>query len=520
MVGEPAAVPDVVVEPRAGRRGREQRRGERLKPAAPRIRQPVRDIPVYELLDADGLETIHQASMTILAEIGIEFRDAEALELWRAAGADVKGQRVRIAPELIMAKLDLIPESFVQHARNPARSVVVGGKHMVYAPVYGSPFVRGFDGIRRYGTLEDFRNLVKLTYMMPCLQHSGGVVCEPVDVPVPKRHLDMVYSHIRYSDKPFMGMVTAPERALDSVRLAEICFGRDFVDRNTVMTSVVNCNSPLVWDGIMLGALKVYARHNQAVLITPFIMAGAMAPAATAGAIAQLNAEVVAGLAFTQLIRPGVPMVYGSFVTTVSMRSGAPMMGTPEPAHMIYACTQLARKYKVPVRTGGMLCGAKIADAQAAYESMQTMIPTLMAGTNFVLHAAGWLEAGLCAGYGKFVMDCEQIAMLQKFGRGLDLSTEGIAMDALREVGPGGHYLGCAHTMRHYTDAFFLPEVADNNSFEQWEAEGARDTDARATAIAARMLQDYEAPPLDPAIDEALQDYVIRRKSELADTVR
>jgi len=509
-----------VDEPRQARRGRELRRGERLRPPTIQIRQPVHEIPIYELLDTAGLETIHDASMIILEEVGIEFRDAEALDLWRAAGAEVRDQRVRIPRELLLAKLALLPETYVQHARNPERNVVVGGRHMVYAPVYGSPFVRGFDGQRRYGTLDDFRNLVKLTYMAGCLQHSGGVVCEPVDVPVPKRHLDMVYSHIKYSDKPFMGMVTAPERALDSVRLAEIAFGREFVDRNTVMTSVVNCNSPLVWDGIMLGALKVYARHNQAVLVTPFIMAGAMAPAATAGAIAQLNAEVLAGLAFTQLVRPGVPMVYGSFVTTVSMRSGAPMMGTPEPAHMIYACTQLARRYKLPVRTGGMLCGSKIADAQAAFESMQTMIPTLMAGTNFVLHSAGWLEAGLCAGYGKFVMDCEQIAMLQKFGQGIDVSPEGIALDAVREVGPGGHYLGCAHTMRHYQDAFFLPEIADNNSVEQWEAEGAHDTNARATAVAERMLKEYQAPPLDPAIDEALLDYVARRKGELADTVR
>jgi trimethylamine--corrinoid protein Co-methyltransferase len=389
----------------------------------------------------------------------------------------------------------------------------------VTAPTYGSPFVRGFDGERRYGTLEDLHNFVKLTATTPHLDHSGGVICEPVDVPVPKRHLEIVLAHLTLSDKPFMGMVTAPERAADCVRMAEIAFGAEFVDSHAVMTSVVNCNSPLVWDGIMLGALKVYARAHQAVLVTPFIMAGAMAPAATAGAIAQLNAEVLAGLAFTQLVRPGVPMVYGSFVTTVSMRSGAPMMGTPEPAQMIYVCAQLARRYGIPVRTGGMLCGSKIADAQAAYESMQTMLPTVLAGTDFVLHSAGWLEAGLAAGYAKFAMDLEQVAMLRRFAQGIDLSAEGLGLEAVREVGPGGHYLGCAHTLRRYTDAFFLPELADNASFEQWLAEGATDLDQRATARARRMLDAWEKPPLDPAVAEALDDFVRRRKAELPDAV-
>src|SRR3990170_487505 len=325
--------------------------------AAPIVqkRYITREIPLYELIDAAGVELIHEHSMTILEEIGAEFTQA---------------------------------------ARNPERSVVIGGRNTVFAPTYGSPFVRDFDNVRRYGTLQDLRNFVKLAYMTPELHHSGGVICEPVDVPVPKRHLDIVYSHIKYSDKPFMGMVTTPPRAEDTVRMAEILFGKDVVGPRTVLISVVNCNSPLVWDAAMLGALTVYARHNQAVLVTPFIMAGAMAPAATAGSVAQLNAEVTAGIAYAQLVRPGAPMVYGNFVTTVSMLSGAPMMGTPEPAMMIYVTAQLARRYGLPVRTGGMLTGSKVADAQAAYESMATMLPTLMAGANFVLHCAGWLEAG------------------------------------------------------------------------------------------------------------------------------
>ena len=505
----------------AGKRrgGRAARRRERADAPIVQKLYITREIPVYELLDEAGIDLLHHTSMQILEEIGIDFRDPDALADWKQAGADVQGNRVHIPRALIEEKLALVPSSYTQHARNPERNVVVGGDCTVFAPTFGSPFVRDFEGRRRYATLEDLQNFIKLAYMTPELHHSGGAICEPVDVPVPKRHLDIVFSHIKYSDKPFMGVQSAPERALDSCRMCEILFGADFIRRNTVMTSVVNCNSPLVWDASMLGALRHYARHNQAVLITPFIMAGAMAPVATAGAIAQLNAEVTAGLAYSQLVRPGVPMVYGSFLSTVSMQSGAPMMGTPETWQMIYVVGQLARRYRVPMRSGGMLNGAKIADAQAACESVQTMNATLLAGTNFVLHAAGWLEAGLTAGYGKFVMDSEQLAMMQNFCSPLDLSENGLAMEALREVGPGNHYLGCAHTRRNYLNGFFIPAVADNNSFEQWQAEGGKSHEQRAVQIAQRQLQRYRPPPLDAATEEALLAFMARRRSELPDTV-
>jgi len=502
------------------RGGIEGRRVARATAPIVQKRYITRKIPIYELVSPEGIELLHETSMIILEEIGIDFRDEPALAAWRQAGADIRGQRVRIPRALLMEKLALAPAEYTQHARNPERSVVIGGRNTVFAPTYGPPFVRDFENRRRYGTLEDLQNFVKLAYMTPNLHHSGGVICEPVDVPVPKRHLDIVYSHMRLSDKPFMGIVTAEERAEDCVALCRILFGDAFIDAgNTVMTSVVNCNSPLVWDATMLSALRVYARNNQAVLVTPFIMAGAMSPASTAGSIAQLNAEVTAGIAYAQLVRPGSPMVYGNFVTTVSMQSGAPMMGTPEPAMMIYATAQLARRYKLPVRTGGMLNGSKIADAQAAYESVQTMIPTLMAGTNFVLHSAGWLEAGLAAGYGKFMLDADQIAMLQQFAEGLDLSEESIAMEAIREVGPGGHYLGCAHTQRNFQTAFYTSTIADNNSYEQWEAEGAKDANARATERAVKILAAYEPPPIDEGVDEALRDFIRRRKAVLPDGV-
>ena len=499
--------------------GRAARRKQRLNAPIVQRRYITRDIPLYELLDAEGIEIIHENSMTILEEIGVEFRDDDALERWRAAGAEVSDSRVRIPRELAMATLALAPSEFTQHARNPERNIVVGGRNTVFAPTYGSPFVRDLDGERRYGTLEDLQNCVKLTYMTPVLHHSGGVICEQVDVPVSKRHLDIVYSHIKYSDKPFMGMVTTGSRAEDSVALCKVLFGDDFVEDNTVLISVTNCNSPLVWDETMLAALRIYAQHNQAVLVTPFIMAGAMSPASTAGAIAQLNAEAIAGMCFAQLVRPGAPVVYGNFVTTVSMQSGAPVMGTPEPAMMIYVTAQLARRYGVPIRTGGMLTGSKVADAQAAYESMQTMLPTLLAGTNFVLHSAGWLEAGLSAGYAKFILDTDQIAMLDVFAGNIDLSTEAQAMDAVREVGPGSHYLGCEHTQRNYETAFYRPFTADNNSFEQWLEEGGKDADTRARKTARNMLDAYEAPPLDPGVDEAVRDFIARRKAELPDGV-
>ena len=503
---------------RGGTQGRHHERGS--APLA-QLRPVNRRIPEYAYFTEEGLDRIHGASMTILEEVGVEFRDPVALEAWKKARAKIVGERVHIDRGLLMELLSHAPASFVQHARNPERSVPVGGRNTIFVPTYGSPFVRDFENKRRYGTLEDLQNFVKLAYLSPNIHHSGGVICEPVDVPVPKRHLDIVYSHIKYSDKPYMGIVTAPERAEDCVSMARILFGNDFIDAgNTVMASIVNCNSPLVWDETMLSALRVYARANQAVLVTPFIMAGAMAPASTAGAIAQLNAEALAGIAYAQLERPGSPMIYGSFVTTVSMQSGAPMMGTAEPAMMIYACCQLARRYKLPVRTGGMLNGSKIADAQAAYESMGTMIPTIMAGTNFVMHTAGWLEAGLSAGYAKFMLDVDQLASLQIFAEGPDLSDEALALEAVREVGPGGHYLGCAHTQRNFKTAFYTSNIADNNSFEQWEAEGARDANQRAAERARKLLAQYEAPPLDPGVDEALKDFIARKKAGLPDNVR
>jgi trimethylamine---corrinoid protein Co-methyltransferase len=454
----------------------------------------------------------------VLEEIGIEFRDdAEALALWKEAGCEVRGERVHFPKGLCRSLLQTAPPVFTQHARNPARSVEIGGKATVFAPVYGPPFVRDLDGQRRYATIEDFRNFVKLAYLAPALHHSGGTVCEPVDIPVNKRHLDMVYSHMRLSDKPFMGSVTAPERAQDTVDMCKILFGESFVDQNCVVINLINANSPMVFDETMLGAAKVYARNNQATVISPFILAGAMSPVTVAGTLTQILAEVLAGAAFTQLIRPGAPVLFGTFAASISMQSGAPTFGTPEPSLVSYGAAQLARRLGIPFRTGGSLCGSKVPDAQAAHESANTLNTTLLAGTNFVLHAAGWLEGGLVSSYEKFMIDIDQLGMMQRMAEGVDLSETGQAMDAIREVGPGSHYLGCAHTQANFQTAFYRSNLADNNSYEQWLAEGEKRVEARANALCRTWLDQYQAPDLDPAIDEALTAFIRNRKDSMPD---
>jgi trimethylamine--corrinoid protein Co-methyltransferase len=479
-----------------------------------------RNVPYYEVLSEEGLQTIEHNAETVLEEIGIDFRDdAEALQLWREAGAEVNGERVRIPRGLARRLIqDNAPSEFTQHARNSERSVKIGGPHTVFVPGYGSPFVRDLDHGRRYGTLEDFQNLVKLAYMSRSLHHSGGTICEPVDLPVNKRHLDMLYSHIRYSDKCFMGSVTHPDRAQDTVDMAKIVFGEDFVASNTVVTSLINANSPMVFDETMLGAAKVYARNNQACVISPFILAGAMSPVTIAATLTQILAEAMAGMAFTQIVRPGAPVVFGTFASSMSMQSGAPTFGTPEPALVLYGAAHLARRLGVPFRSGGSLTASKIADAQAAAESANTIIATGLAGVNFCLHSAGWLEGGLVMGYEKFMLDVDQLGMVQTFLNGIDLSENGQGLDALRETGPGHHFLGSSHTQANFETAFYRSTTADNNSFEQWDSDGGLDAAQRANKLWKKTLAEYEAPPIDPGIDEALQEFIAKKKAEFPDS--
>ena len=499
-----------------GRAARRESRAAKVTAAAPYL---IRSVPCQEVLNEEGLARIEANADQLLQDIGIEFRDDdEVLNLWRDAGADVRDQRVRFPKGLLRQLIATAPTQFTQHARNPARSVEIGGDNMVFAPVYGPPFVRDMDGGRRYGTIEDFRNFVKLAYLSPHIHHSGGTVCEPVDLPVNKRHLDMVYSHIKLSDKPFMGSVTATERAQDSVDMAKLVFGDEFVEHNVVMVNLINANSPLLFDGTMLGALKVYARHHQACVVSPFILSGAMSPVTVAGTLSQLLAEAMAGVALTQIIRPGVPVIFGTFVSSISMQSGAPTFGTPESNLLLLGAAQLARRLNLPFRSGGALCASKVTDAQAAYESANTLQATMNGGVNFVLHGAGWLEGGLCSSYEKFVMDCDQLGMMAVYAKGVDLSENGQAMDAIHEVGPGGHFLGCDHTQRNFEQAFYISGIADNNSVEQWEIDGSLDATARANGLWKQMLADYMAPELDPAIDEALGEFITNKKAAVPDS--
>jgi trimethylamine---corrinoid protein Co-methyltransferase len=499
-----------------GRRsgGGAARRAERTAPRFEAARFIERRIPNYEILDEEGLALIEANAETVLEEIGVNFVDNPgALARWRATGADVQGERVHIPRGLARRLCATAPSSFTQTARNPERSVEIGGKNLVLAPVYGPPFVHDIEGGRRYATIEDFRNLVKLGYMSEWLHHSGGTVCEPTDVAVNKRHLDMLLTHMTLSDKPFMGSVTEPSRATDSVEMCKILFGNEKVGPNCYMTSLININSPLTFDSVMMGALEVYAAAGQACIVSPFIVGGAMAPVSVAGTLTQLLAEVLAGVAYSQLINPGAPVIFGAFVTSIDMNSGAPTFGTPEASKILFGAGQLARRLGLPFRSGGGLCGSKLPDAQAAYETANTLQAALLGGVNFMLHACGWLEGGLVSSYEKFVLDADQLGLLHALAAGIDLSENGQAMDAIREVGPGGHYLGCAHTQANFKSAFWRSNVFDYRPYETWSEDGARDSMQLASTRVRKLLAEYVPPQLDPGISEALAEFVERRKA-------
>jgi trimethylamine---corrinoid protein Co-methyltransferase len=500
--------------PRSRRGGGAARRAERTSHRVEAARFIERRIPNYEILDEEGLALIEANAETLLEEIGVNFVDNEpALALWREAGADVDGERVHIPRGLARRLCATAPARFTQVARNPERSVEIGGRNLVLAPVYGPPFVRDLEGGRRYATIEDFRNLVRLGYMSKWLHHSGGTLCEPTDVAVNKRHLDMLLAHMTLSDKPFMGSVTEPGRASDSVEMCRILFGAERVGPECCMTSLININSPLTFDSTMMGALEVYARAGQACIVSPFIVGGAMAPVSVAGTLTQLLAECLAGIAYSQLINPGAPVIFGAFVTSIDMNSGAPTFGTPEASKILYGAGQLARRLNLPFRSGGGLCGSKLPDAQAGYETANTLQAALLGGVNFMLHACGWLEGGLVSSFEKFVLDADQLGVLHSLAEGIDLSENGQAMDAIAEVGPGGHYLGCAHTQANFETAFWRSGVFDYRPFETWSEAGAQDSMQIANARMRRMLAEYAPPPLDPGIAEALADFVARRKA-------
>ena len=479
-----------------------------------------RNMPCAKILDDDGIELIEHNADYLLKNVGIEYRDdPESLEIWKKAGALINGENVKIDGKELREIIASAPSQFTQHARNQEKNVIIGDPYMVVAPGYGPPFIRNIDEGRRYANINDFENFIKLAYMLPSIHHSGGTVCEPVDIPVHKRHLDMVYSHMKYSDKPFMGSVTAQNRAQDTIEMCKILFSDEFVDQHCVVINLINANSPLVFDDTMMSALKTYSSHNQACVISPFILAGAMSPVSVAGTLTQIYAEVLSCGAFSQLIRKGAPIVFGTFAASMSMQTGAPTFGTAEASMVTLGAKQIAQRLNLPFRSGGGLCASKIADGQAGYEAAFTLQTATMAGVNFMLHGCGWLEGGLAMGYEKFVIDADEIMQMIRLAEGIDLSENGQALNAFEEVGPGNHFLGSTHTSQNYTNAFHLVKLRDNNSYEQWLSEGSQDINQRASIYWKDLLSQYQAPELDDKIDYQLKSFISERKKIYPDSV-
>ena len=483
---------------------------------APFISRQIGPLPV---LSEEGLELIEANADRILAETGMEFRDdPEVLTIFSDAGCDVEGERVRFAPGFCRRIITATaPASFYQHARNPENNVMIGGSASVLCPSWGPPFVHDEIRGRRYASHADFVDLVKLHQMIPWLHHSGGVVCEPVDLPANKRHLDMLYAHIRWSDRAFMGAFIGAERAGHAIDMARIVFGDAAVAEKPVLYCVSNTNAPLVMDSHMSGALKTYARAGQPVACTPWTLTGAMSPATTAGTLAQVLAEALASLTLVQLVNPGAPCLMGSFASTMSMQSGAPTFGTPEAGQMVLAAGQLARRLGVPLHTVGTLSSSKLADAQSQQEAVWGLLMSLFAGANIINHATGWLEGGLVTSFEKTMMDADICGKVARFFDGIDLSDNAQAMSAIADTGPGQHFLGSEHTQMNFLTAMFRPDLPDNNSFEQWSADGGLTMTERATALWQDRLESYVDPGLDPAVDEALKAYIAKRKKEVLD---
>ncbi|WP_150523394.1 trimethylamine methyltransferase family protein [Roseibium sediminis] len=517
----------VAAEVREGRsrrgRSKAKRSGEPGQNPTLEVPYITRRIPTYDLLDEEALVRIEVTADRILAELGIEVReDAEAVRLFREAGASVSDMRenvwnVKFEPGMVRDILKTAPERFTQHARNPARSVEIGGDAMVFAPAYGSPFVMDLDNGRRYGTIEDFRNLVKLGQSSPWLHHSGGTICEPTDVPVNKRHLDMVYAHMRYSDRAFLGSITAPERAADSIDMCRILFGADFVDQNCVIMGNFNTTSPLVLDGVTAAGIRTYAAAGQGSIHLPFLLGGAVSPLTMPGSIAQCLAESLSSAALAQLVRPGAPVLMAGFLSSMSLRSGSPTFGTPEPALGSLVLGQLARRAKLPLRVAGNFSTSKMPDGQAMQQAMMSMMSAIQAGGNYILHTAGFLDGLLSMSYEKFIMDCDMAGALHSYLRGFEVNEDTLGFEALAEFGPGEHMFGSQHTLRHYETAYWDSGFNDDRTFETWDETGRVDAAQRANQRWKQILQDYEAPPIDEATDEALRDFMDRKKASMED---
>jgi trimethylamine--corrinoid protein Co-methyltransferase len=477
----------------------------------------VNPLSPVEILSERQIERIHDASMRILEDVGIDFLNDEALDCWEAAGAKVdrKEQHVWLDRHLVLETVAKAPAEFAMRARNPEHTLQIGGNNINFATVGAAPYYSDLKRGRRPGTIADYRRMVKLAQFCGPIHIVEGLLVEPQDLPVSERHLEKWYSQLTLSDNTHTTAAHGREIATDYVNMAALVFGGlDEVRRQPVFCSNVNANSPLRFDERMLGALIVYARHGQPTVITPFILAGAMSPITMAAAIAQQNAEALAGIALTQLVNPGSPVIYGGFTTNVDMQSGSPAFGTPEGALALFCGAQLARRYGLPYRGSGGLNNSKVPDAQAAYETQMSLWPAVLAQANVILHSAGWLEAGLVCSMEKFILDVEGLAMMHHFLAGLEITDDTLALDTIAEVGPGGHHFGTVHTLARYRDAFYLPIISDRQNYENWRDNGAMDAAQRAHQKANEFLAAYERPPLDPAVEEALREYVDKKKGE------
>ncbi len=472
-------------------------------------------MPKYEILSQEALHKLDQGWRRLVSEIGVEFMSDRALDLFKKAGQSVEGNNVKFDPDFVMEQVKKAPSEFDVQARNPKNSVHIGGDYMVFSGVYGPPFVRDGD-VRRDATMNDYVNFTKLAQSFPELDSAGGVICEPNDASLDTRHIDMTYALQTLTDKIYMGNVVSGPRAQDVLKMTEIVFGgRENIEKTPATISLINCNSPLRWDDRMLDSQFEYSAANQAVVLTPFLLMGAMSPVTIPATLAQQMAEALTGIALSQLIRPGSPVIFGSFLSNIDMQSGSPQFGTPESAIGLLATGQIARHFNLPWRSGGGLNSSQTTDAQAGYEALMTLMPAFLSGTNWIMHSAGWLEGGLVASYEKFVMDVELIRMLQAQFTPLEIDDASLAFDAHLEVGHGGHFLGAAHTMERFRDCFYRPLLSSSENFERWTRNGSKTTAVRANEIAHKKIAEYEMPHMDEAIKAELDEFVAKRKQEL-----
>ena len=493
--------------------GRSARRAARVN--GPIVHHPalISKVPVYEVTNEEGIEQIHDLAMRIVEEIGVDFRDAESLEIWGKTDAEIDGERVRVGRDTLLELVAKAPSQYIHYARNPERTVTVGERSMVISPSYGPPFIYDLDGIRRPATIDDLNNLQKLNHMASSVHIAGGPVVEPMDIAVPHRHLHMTYSAFKYSDKPIIGSVTARERAQDTVDMCKIVFGEKFASNQCCTTSLINSNSPLVWDATMLDALKVYAANNHAVMCSPFSMAAASTPATNVGTMAVVTAEALMAIAFGQLIREGAPMLFGVPAMTVALNSGAPVHGSPDSAIVQFLSGQMARRYNVPHRAIANCATSKTPDMQAGFDSMWGLFPSFLTGAQWITMAGGMMEGTLGVSYAKTVIDFEQVDAFYHFCQGCDFSDLDEIFETVKQVGPGGHFLGAAHTRK--ANLFIFPSQ-NNVTYEQWEADGRKDNAQIGLEKAKNWLARYEEPGIDTDIDEALQAFIACRESQIS----